>query len=127
MNRGRLWLAVSIVIFAAVIVMAAQSVPTGSSLSFTGGTGACTTPAANVAALCSNGTTPVTMTVNGSAYASLVGPAGPAGAAGATGATGPIGPAGPQGPAGTGGTIQATITCTSLAVTSTGVVLTGCH
>lgn len=66
------------------------------------------------------------------------GPAGPTGATGAagakgatgatglTGATGPTGPQGPQGPPGTGG-IPTTLTCASMNVTTSGVVLTGCH
>lgn len=58
-----------------------------------------------------------------------IGPAGPVGAtgaAGAKGAAGPTGATGPAGPQGAPGTVQATITCSSLSTTATGVVLSGC-
>lgn len=59
-------------------------------------TSQCANPATNLFSICPLASGPY-FTANGSAYASLVGPAGPTGATGAQGAQGPQGPAGPGG------------------------------
>lgn len=129
----------------------------GSSIAFStpSTAGPCITPASGQTILCGSANT-VSVSFNGASYIALpatgiagpAGPTGPAGAtgatgaagstgltgatgatgpAGATGATGAAGATGATGPQGPSGTIQASITCSSITVTTSGVVLTGCH
>lgn len=129
-------------------VCAVAQNPAGSSVGFDLTTGlSCQAPAANRGFVCLTLTGPL-YSINGGAYASLVGPQGPAGPAGAqgvagpqgpagaTGATGPAGPAGvagpagpagPQGPQGPAGTMPTSFTCSSITISGSGVTLTGCQ
>jgi hypothetical protein len=144
--RGKVWLGISVGILVAVSVMA---------LGAQGGTGlslqtpasplsSAPVPTAGMNTLYSgpdgwyvaNGTAALAKVGPGATGpAGPPGPSGPAGAqgiqgtpgvAGPAGAVGPQGPIGLTGPAGPPGTVQSTITCTSMTVTTTGVVLAGC-
>jgi hypothetical protein len=113
-----------ILVLAIVFVIGRLSARAQSSIAFFTTGGPCLVPTTGQTILCGSATS-LQVSFNGAPYRSLQGPAGPPGPTGATGATGASGPAGPQGPS---GTVPATITCSTLAVSATGVVvLGGCH
>lgn len=113
---------VAILILAGALALFAQT--PGSSVGLTNATN-CATPALGYFGFCKpSAGGPAKFTDDGSPYATVnlaatPGPMGPQGVKGDTGATGPAGPP---------GTLPATITCSSMSATATGVVvLTGCH